>query len=169
LRIEWPNRVQVGHNAVHSTELLEQILARDATAASATTLQREQHDPAIQLGHATTRYLDALHVAAEHIADLQMIADVDHDADQLINGLTKEAAWPPLRTRLLLLALAYYTDPVATLREAAQLQELDSAADCAAVLNWRLATPNSTTQPPRCRGCPAYPLASPNTPNGDPT
>ena len=69
--------------------MLEHILARDATAASATTLQREQHDPAVQLGRATARYLDALHVAAEHIADLQMIADLDRDANQLINGLTK--------------------------------------------------------------------------------
>jgi conjugative relaxase-like TrwC/TraI family protein len=120
-----------------ATELLEQILARDATAASATTLQRQQHDPAIQLGHATARYLDALHVAAEHMAGPQMIADLDHDADQLITGLTKDAAWPALRTRLLLLA-AHDTDPVATLRTTAQLREFDTAADLAAVLNWRL-------------------------------
>jgi hypothetical protein len=58
-----------------ATELLEQILARDATPPSATTLQREQHDPAILLGHATARYLDALHVAAEHLADPQMITN----------------------------------------------------------------------------------------------
>ena len=119
------------------TELLEQILARDATAASATTLRREQRDPAVQLGHATTCYLDALHVAAEHLAGPQMIADLDREADQLINGLSKEAAWPALRNLLLLLA-AHGTDPVATLRDAAQLRELDTAADHAAVLNWRL-------------------------------
>jgi hypothetical protein len=47
------------HIHVHTaTELLKQILARDATPPSATTLQREQHDPAILLGHATARYLD---------------------------------------------------------------------------------------------------------------
>jgi hypothetical protein len=39
-------------------------------------LRREQHDPAILLGHATARYLDALHVAAEHIADPQMITNL---------------------------------------------------------------------------------------------
>jgi conjugative relaxase-like TrwC/TraI family protein len=48
-----------------ATEVLEQILARDATPQSATTLQREQHNRAIRLGAATARYLDALHLAAE--------------------------------------------------------------------------------------------------------
>ncbi len=121
-----------------ATELLEQILARDATAASATTLQRDQHDPAVQLGHATARYLDALHVAAEHLAGPRLIADLDSEADQLINGLTNEAAWPALRARLLLLALDCDTDPIPTLRDAAQLWELDTAADHVAALNWRL-------------------------------
>jgi conjugative relaxase-like TrwC/TraI family protein len=121
-----------------ATELLEQILARDATAASATTLQREQYDLAVQLGQATARYLDALHVAAEHLAGPQRIADLDRDAEQLIDGLTKEAAWPALRNRLLLMALDNDTDPAAALRNAAQLRELDTAADHAAVLNWRL-------------------------------
>jgi hypothetical protein len=121
-----------------ATELLEQILARGATAASATTLHREQHDPAVQLGHATARYLDALHIAAEHIADPQMITELDSQADQLINRLTEETAWPALRNRLLLMALDRNTDPIATLRDTTQLRELDSADDRAAVLNWRL-------------------------------
>jgi conjugative relaxase-like TrwC/TraI family protein len=119
-----------------ATELLEQILAHDATAASATTLHGEQRDPAIQLGHSTARYLDALHVAAEHVAGPRLIADLDREADQLINGLTREAAWPALRGRLLL--TADDTDPVAALRDAAQLRELDTAADHVAVLAWRL-------------------------------
>jgi conjugative relaxase-like TrwC/TraI family protein len=120
-----------------ATELLEQILARDATPASATTLQREQHDPAILLGHATARYLDALHIAAEHLADPQLITKLDHDADQLISGLTKEAGWPALRARLLLL-MTDDADPPAELRNAAQQLELDTADDPAAVLDWRL-------------------------------
>jgi conjugative relaxase-like TrwC/TraI family protein len=120
-----------------ATELLEQILARDATASSASTLRREQHDPAILLGHATARYLDALHVAAEHLADQQMITKLDQDADQLISGLTKETAWPALRARLLLL-IADDADPLAELRNAAQQPELDTAGDRAAVLAWRL-------------------------------
>ena len=36
-----------------ATELLEQILARDASPQSATTLQREQQDPAVRLGAAS--------------------------------------------------------------------------------------------------------------------
>ena len=51
-----------------ATDLLEQILARDDTPTSATTLQRQQDDPAGRLGDAVDRYLDALHVAAEHTA-----------------------------------------------------------------------------------------------------
>jgi conjugative relaxase-like TrwC/TraI family protein len=121
-----------------ATELLEQILAQDATAASATTLHRQQHDPAVQLGHATARYLDALHVAAERLTDPQMITDLDSQADQLINRLTQDTTWPALRNRLLLTALDNDTDPIATLRDTTQLRELDSAADQTAVLNWRL-------------------------------
>jgi hypothetical protein len=120
-----------------ATELLEQILARDATPPSATTLQQEQHEPAVRLGHAAARYLDALHLAAEHLADAQMITNLDNEADQLISGLTEETAWPALRARLLLLA-ADGADPVAELREVAQLRELDSAHNRAAVFNWRL-------------------------------
>jgi hypothetical protein len=119
-----------------ATKLLEQILAHDATPPSATTLQREQHDPAILLGHATARYLDALHVAAEHLADPQMITKLDHDADGLISELTREAAWPALRGLLLL--MADDADPLAELRKAAQQLELDTAGDRAAVLDWRL-------------------------------
>jgi hypothetical protein len=120
-----------------ATELLEQTLARDSTPASATTMQRQLRDPAMQLGDATARYLDALHIAAEYVAGRQLIADLDREADQLINGLTNEATWPALRGQLLLLA-ADDTDPIAALRDAARRRELSSAADCAAVLNWRL-------------------------------
>jgi hypothetical protein len=66
-----------------------------------------------------------------------MITNLDHDADQLISELTREAAWPTLRARLLLL-LADDADPLAELRNAAQQLELDTAGDRAAVLDWRL-------------------------------
>jgi hypothetical protein len=52
-----------------ATDLLEQILARDASPQSASTLLREQQDPAVRLGAATARYLDALYVAAETSPD----------------------------------------------------------------------------------------------------
>jgi hypothetical protein len=139
-----------------ATELLEQILARDATPPSATTLQREQQDPAILLGHATARYLDALHIAAEHLAGQQMITKFDHDAEQLISGLTKETAWPALRARLLLL-MADDADPVAELRNAAQQLELDTAATELPSLLGGSTTPASTTVSRRSPGYQASP------------
>ena len=53
---------------IHPTtavDILEQILARDDAARSATTEHRELHDPAVRLGDAATRYHDALHTAAQ--------------------------------------------------------------------------------------------------------
>ena len=67
-----------------ATELLEQILARDAIPQSATTLHREQQDPAARLGAAAARYLDALHLAAEHLADPEVVANLDRSADRLL-------------------------------------------------------------------------------------
>ena len=120
-----------------ATELLEQILARDTAPQSATTSQREQQDPAVRLGAATACYLDALHVAAEHLAGPQLIADLDESADRLLKGLTGEPAWPTMRGRLLLLAAAG-ADPVAELLAAAAPRDLASAHDQAAVLDWRI-------------------------------
>jgi conjugative relaxase-like TrwC/TraI family protein len=120
-----------------ATELLEQILARDAAPQSATTLKREQQDPAARLGPATARYLDALHLAAEHLAGPQVAASLDQNADCLVTGLTGEPTWPTLRGHLLLLAAAG-ADPVAELLTAATQWELTSAHDQAAVIDSRI-------------------------------
>jgi DNA primase catalytic core len=120
-----------------ATELLEQILARDETARSATTLQRDQHDPAVTLGDAAARYVDTLHIAAEHLAGREVVKVLDVAAEQMVPGLTDEPAWPSLRAHLLLLA-AHGTDPVAQLAAAAGSRELNSADDRAAVLDWRV-------------------------------
>jgi conjugative relaxase-like TrwC/TraI family protein len=120
-----------------ATDLLEQILARDAAPQSATTLQREQQSPAVRLGAATARYLDALHLAAEHLAAPEVVASLDRSADRLLNGLTEEPAWPTLRSHLPLLAAAG-ADPVAELLTATAPQDLASAHDQAAVLNSRI-------------------------------
>jgi hypothetical protein len=120
-----------------ATDLLEQVLARDATPQSATTLEREQQDPAARLGAAAARYLDALQLAAEHLAGPQVVAGLDQDADRLLNGLTGEPAWPTLRGHLLLLAAAG-ADPVAELFTAATQWELTSARDQAAVIDSRI-------------------------------
>ena len=120
-----------------ATELLEQILARDGAARSATTLQRDQHDPAVRLADAAAHYVDALQVAAEDLAGREVVEALDVAAEQIMPGLIDEPAWPTLRAHLLLLA-AHGTDPAAQLATAAGSRELDSADDRAAVLDWRL-------------------------------
>jgi AAA domain len=94
-----------------ATDLLEQILARDASPLSANTLLREQQDPAVRLGAATARYLDALYVAAEHLARPEVVATLDRSAERLLGGLASKPAWPSVRGQLLLLAAAS-ADPV---------------------------------------------------------
>jgi hypothetical protein len=85
----------------------------------------------------------------------------------LINGLTNEATWLALRSRLLLLA-ADDTDPVASLRDTAQLRELDSALIVLPSSTGGSTTPAFATRPRRWRGCPASQPASPQIPTGDP-
>jgi conjugative relaxase-like TrwC/TraI family protein len=119
-----------------ATELLEQILGRDGSPRSASTLLRVQRNPADRLGAATTRYLDALHVAAEHLAGPQVVAKLDRSAERLLNGLTGEPAWPTLRGHLLLLGAAGL--PVAELYIDAVTRDLTGAHDLAAVIDSRL-------------------------------
>ena len=130
-------RPEIVHPAT-ATELLEQILARDGAPRSATTLQRDQHDPAVRPAEAAAWYVDALHAAAEDLAG--------HEArrrrwmwrpSRWCAASTEEPAWPTLRAHLLLLA-AHGTDPVAQLAAVAGSREVDSADDRAAVLDWRL-------------------------------
>lgn len=49
-----------------STDLPQGILARDDSPVSASTMLAEQADPATRLTDAAARYVDAIHVAAEH-------------------------------------------------------------------------------------------------------
>ncbi len=131
--IIWPETVRQST----PTDLLEQILARDDAARSATTLQRDQHDPAARLADATRRYVDALCVAAEDLAGPQAVAALEKAAEQAVPGLADEPAWPALRARLLLLG-ASGIDPIAQLLSVVDTRELDSAVDRAAVVGWRL-------------------------------
>jgi len=144
------------HSVIHptlvrpltSTDILESMLARDDAPRSATSLIREQADPATRLGDASQRYLDSLYVAAEDLlrhdtftgADgtpVNMVDALDNAVDTLVPGLSDEAAWPTLRAHLLLLGAAG-ENPVEALRAAACDRELESAHDRAAVLDWRL-------------------------------
>jgi hypothetical protein len=119
------------------TETLQQILARDDTPASATTLLRELSDPAARLFDAVQRYSDGLHVAAEQLVGLQTVAELDQ-ADQYVPGLTTEPAWPTLRAHLLALAAGTGEHPLRHMLTAATGRDLRTAGDMAAVLDWRL-------------------------------
>ncbi|MGD9961930.1 MobF family relaxase [Nocardioides sp.] len=144
------------HSVIHptlvrpltSTDILESILARDDAPRSASSLVREQADPATRLGEAAQRYLDSLYVAAENLlrhdttrsldgTETNLVDALDLAVDQLAPGLSDEAAWPTLRAHLLLLGAAG-ENPVEALRAAAGDRELDTARDRAAVLDWRL-------------------------------
>jgi hypothetical protein len=126
-----------------ATDLLEDILARDDAATSATTAAREHVSPSARLGAATARYLDALHVAAEHHLGQPAINRLENGAERIIPGIADDSAWPTLRAHLILLA-ATSTDPLTALHVAASSRELNSADDRAAVLDWRLGDPGTT-------------------------
>ncbi|WP_082606330.1 MobF family relaxase [Nocardioides sp. Root190] len=144
------------HSVIHPTlvrpltptDILEQVLARDDTQRSATSILRHQTDPATRLGEASQRYLDSLYVAAENLlrhdtidgidgTQVNVVDALDTAVETLVPGLADEAAWPTLRAHLLLLGAAG-TNPVNALRAAAGNGELISAHDRAAVLDWRL-------------------------------
>jgi hypothetical protein len=146
------------HSVIHPSlthprtpaEILESILARDEAPHSATSLLREQTDPALRLGLATQRYLDALHYAAEDVLRRQpagtptgvptasaasemraglvcnVVDALDHAAQRLAPGLSDEPAWPTLRARLLLLG-ANGHDPAALLTRAMAAGDLRTA------------------------------------------
>jgi conjugative relaxase-like TrwC/TraI family protein len=120
------------------TEILQQILARDNTPTSATTLLREVSDPAARLFDAVQRYTDGLNVAAEQLVGPQIVETLDSQADQIVPDLTSEPSWPTLRAHLLALAAETDEHPLIHLHAAAAGRELHTAEDMAAVLDWRL-------------------------------
>ncbi|MDF2747095.1 MAG: primase catalytic core, N-terminal domain, partial [Propionibacteriaceae bacterium] len=130
------------------TEILQQILARDGTPASATTLLRELSDPAARLFEAVQRYTDGLHVAAEQLVGPQIVQMLDSRADQIVPELTGEPSWPTLRAHLLGLAAETGEHPLLHLHTAVAGRELHTAGDMAAVLDWRLPEPAPTDPGP---------------------
>jgi len=140
-----------------ATDLLERILARDEDNTSATTTARTLADPANRLADAVARYSDALGYAAEQTAGADLVQRLEQAAGELVAGLPDAPAWPTLRAHLLLIA-ASGTDPVRVLTEAVQARELGSAADPAAVLDWRLEPATGRdTQPGPLPWLPALP------------
>ena len=126
-------------------ETLAAILGRDGAQQSATTAQRDAVDPFLRLSRAAAAYDHALGSAAEYTLGAKALRDLEHDADALYSThtgtpagtLTACAAWPTLRTHLATLALGG-DDPIARLQAAITHRELATAADPAAVLDWRL-------------------------------
>ncbi len=131
------------------TELLEQILARDDTPTSATTLLRRLSDPAARLHDAVQRYTDGLQAATEQIVGPAIVDTLDSRAEQVVANVTDEPAWPTLRANLITLAAETGEHRLVHLYEAALGRDLSTADDIAAVVNWRLPQPTPTHgQPP---------------------
>ena len=130
------------------TETLQQILARNDTPTSASTLLRELSDPPARLFEAVQRYTDSLQVAAEQLVGPQIVDMLDARADQIVSELTNEPSWPTLRAHLLTLAAETGEHPLIHLHTAAAGRELHTAADMAAVLDWRLPEPAVTVPGP---------------------
>jgi AAA domain len=130
------------------TEMLQQILARDDAPTSASTLLRELSDPAARLHHAVQRYTDGLHVAAEQQVGSQIVQMLEGQADRIVPELTSEQSWPTLRAHLVALAAETGEHPLIHLHAAAAGRELHTAADMAAVLDWRLPEPAATDPGP---------------------
>ncbi len=120
-----------------AVNVLEQVLARDEAQISATTARQQLADPHTQLATADARYRDSLGHAAAHIHGPGWVPRLEAAVDQVVPGITDSPAWPTLRGHLALLA-ADGQDPVAAFTTALHAREIDTAADIAAVLDWRL-------------------------------
>ncbi|MGV9678822.1 MobF family relaxase [Nocardia sp. NPDC003482] len=120
-----------------AVEVLQHVLARDASQISAHTELRDALDPHHRLGRAVDIHLDAIGVAAEDALGADTLTHLDHTAEHLHPGLTDAPAWPVLRQHLATIALSG-GDPITDLAAAIAERELDTAKDPAAVLDWRL-------------------------------
>ncbi|MGW4368052.1 MobF family relaxase [Nocardia takedensis] len=120
-----------------AVENLVRILGRDGAQKSAHTQLRDALDPHRRIGRATDIYLDALGLAAEHTLGDTALTRLDAAAERLHPGLTDAPAYPTLRQHLATLAVSGI-DPADALRAVIAERELDTAADPAAVLDWRL-------------------------------
>ena len=130
------------------TETLRQILDRDETPTSATSLLRELNDPAARLFDAVQRYADGLNAATEYQLGQRVIETLDAHADKIVPDVTSEPSWPTLRARLLALAADTGEHPLVHLQTAAAGRDFHTAGDMAAALEWRLPAAASTDPGP---------------------
>jgi len=117
--------------------VLEQILARDEAEPSATTTARRLGDPATNLTAAAARYHDSLHTGAVHTLGPGWSDRLDTALENISPRVTHSPAYPTLSGHLALIAVDGY-DPVTAFTTALTRREVDTAADVAAVLDWRL-------------------------------
>jgi len=120
-----------------ATETLENILARDGAAVSASTSAREAISPDAQLREAATRYADAVLAAAEDVVGPARVREIAQQAEASVPGLTDAPAWASLSAQLLLIE-AGGIDTQDALAISVTYRPLDDADDAALVLGWRL-------------------------------
>jgi DNA primase catalytic core len=130
-----------------AVNVLEQVLARDEAQISATTARQQLADPHTILATADARYRDSLGHAAAHIQGPGWVEALENAIDQVVPGITDSPAWPTLRGHLALLA-ADGNDPVNAFTTALRSREIDTAADVAAVLDWRLEPTHTRSHTP---------------------
>ncbi|WP_254190491.1 MobF family relaxase [Nocardia noduli] len=128
------------YDAVHpptALDILTGVLAREGTQISATTQARDDADPHQRLAGEVNAYQHALDHIAETRLSPERAAEIATHAEQLAPGVTDAEAWPVLRAHLALIELSG-KDPLQALTDAAAARSLATAADPAAVLDWRL-------------------------------
>jgi DNA primase catalytic core len=130
-----------------AVNVLEQILGRDQAQVSAATTAARLSEPAADTTAAAARYHDSLHTAAVHVLGDGWTERLDATLEQTCPGLTHSAAYPTLRSHLALLAVDG-ADPVAAFTAAWAAREIDTAADVAAVLDWRLDPTHARSRAP---------------------
>jgi len=128
---------EIPQEAPPPLDVLRAMLGHDDAEESATTARRSSAAPGGRLHDAADRYDDALVVAAEALHGAGALERLDAELEQIVPGLTSEAAYPTLRGRLAVFALDDH-DPITLVRDARNYAPLDTARDLAAVLGYRL-------------------------------
>ena len=139
-----PHRI-LAPKATHpptAVDILSAILRRDGAQVSAHSAAAAESDPFTRLHAAAAMYSDALTAAAEHTAGAATMAHIDAAAVAIRANITDYGAWPVLRRNLALLAVDGH-DPIEALHAAAATP-LGNPIDVAAVLDWRLQTPQGS-------------------------
>ena len=121
-----------------AVDVLEQVLQRDDAPRSARTEVRDSTDPALQLHATVGRYADAIDLAALVAIGQERVAEITDEAENLLPGLTECPAWETLLGHLCRIDSETNGGALTRLDAAIKQRDLGSAADPAAVLDWRL-------------------------------